>query len=234
MLGSRHILSVISLLVGLFVFPLSLSAQRELLPVDSTVFLDEKVILPVELSLDTVPATEVTAEGYVPDSLRVFSPDPERAVWLSALCPGLGQIYNRRYWKLPIVIGGFVGLGYATNWNNNQFADYSQGYKDLMSGDPSKKSYLNFFPPTVNENDLDKEWLKRTFKSRKDYFRRNRDLCIISLVGMYFLCMVDAYIDASLAHFDISPDLSLDVAPALMPPTRTQSASVGMNWAFTF
>ena len=164
-----------------------------------------------------------------------FNPSPTRAVWLSALCPGLGQIYNRRYWKLPIVIGGFMGLGYATNWNNGQYQDYMQGYRDLLDNDPQTKSYMDFFPPTVKESDLDKTWLEQTFKSRKDYARRNRDLCIIGLVALYALCMLDAYVDASLTHFDVSPDLSLDWSPTLMEqPGRSGKPAVGINWAFTF
>ena len=228
---SKILRKILPLLL-LAAWALPASAQRQPLTPDSTAILDAEVV--VQLPVDSLGVTEVTAEGYVDPENRVFSPSPERATWLSALCPGLGQIYNRRYWKLPIVVGGFMGLGYATNWNNNQLQDYIQGYNDLMDNDPDTKSYMNFFPPTVNEQDLDKEWLKRTFKARKDYFRRNRDLCIISLVGMYLLCMADAYIDASLAHFDISPDLSLDIRPAVSLPAPGRSAAVGLNWAFNF
>lgn len=206
------------------------------LPQDSTVNVNLEMLVPIEQDTDSIPPTEVRADDYPYglDGKIAFNPSPERAVWLSALCPGLGQIYNRRYWKLPIVVGGFMGLGYATNWNNNQYQDYVQGYRDLMDSDPSTKSYMNFFPPTVNEGDLDLEWLKRTFKSRRDYFRRNRDLCIICLVGLYLICMIDAYIDASMAHFDISPDLSLDLSPTLMRQPNTPKPALGLNWAFTF
>ncbi len=167
-------------------------------------------------------------DGKIP-----FNPEPNRAVWLSALLPGLGQIYNRRYWKLPIIVGGFMGLGYATSWNNNQFQDYSQAYRDLLDADPTTNSYMNFFPPNTSEADLDQTWLTQTMKSRKDYYRRNRDLCIICLVGLYLLCMVDAYVDASLAHFDISPSLSMDLQPAMML-TPDRNVAVGLNWAFNF
>lgn len=83
-------------------------------PNDSTVYLDAELALPVAES-DSIPPTEVRADDYAYDENGKipFNPSPTRAVWLSALCPGLGQIYNRRYWKLPIVIGGFMGLGYA-------------------------------------------------------------------------------------------------------------------------
>lgn len=138
---------------------------------------------------------------------REFNPDPKRAVWLSALFPGLGQIYNRRYWKLPIVVGGFMGLGYATSWNNGMLDDYTRAYRDLMDSDPSTRSYMNLFPSTTREETLNKTWLENVLRSRKNYYRRNRDLCIICIIGVYLIAMVDAYVDASLSHFDISPDL---------------------------
>lgn len=200
---------------------------------DPTVYLDAEMAVPV----DSVPPTVVTADdyGYDESGRRIFNPSPSRAVWLSALCPGLGQIYNRNYWKLPIVIGGFMGLGYATNWNNNQYQDYLQGYRDILDNDPQTKSYMDFFPPTVKEEDLDRTWLEQTFKARKDYARRNRDLCIIGLVALYALCMLDAYVDASLTHFDVTPELSFDWSPTLMPqPAGRGKPAVGVNWAFSF
>lgn len=163
-----------------------------------------------------------------------FNPDPTRAVWMSALFPGLGQVYNRRYWKLPIVVGAFMGLGYATSWNNGMLSDYTRAYRDIMDNDPSTHSYMDFFPPTTSESDLDKTWLTNVLQSRKNYFRRNRDLCIIAMVGVYLVAMVDAYVDASLSHFDISPDLSMDVAPALMRDSWCSKPSIGLVWAFNF
>ncbi len=166
-----------------------------------------------------------------------FNPDPNRAVWLSALCPGLGQLCNRRYWKLPIGVGAFLGLGYATNWNNTMLSDYTTAYSDIMDNDPTTKSYMDFFAPTVNEADLDKAWPTNILRNRKNYYRRNRDLCIICMVGVYLLAMVDAYVDAQLAHFDISTDLSMDVAPTLMNNdirSGTTRPSIGLYWALNF
>ena len=189
-----------------------------------------------------VPAeTDTTAAATNPDDefdpdyvVRDFNPDPTRAVWMSALFPGLGQLYNRRYWKLPIVIGGFMGLGYATSWNNRMLNDYTQAYRDLMDNDPSTKSYMDFFPPNAKEEDLNRSWMERTFKARKDFYRRNRDLCIICMVGVYLIAMVDAYVDASLSHFDISPDLTMDVYPTLIPDTRNSRVGIGLQWALNF
>lgn len=237
----RKILFKVLTAVALIAVNMSANAQDPVEPTDSSVYLQEKILVREPLddgydeAMDTVRTVVVDENSpYGLDGKKEFNPSPERAVWLSALFPGLGQIYNRRYWKLPIVVGGFMGLGYATNWNNNQLSDYSQAYRDLMDNDPSTKSYMNFFPSTTKEEDLDKTWLTNIMKRRRDFYRRNRDLCIICLVGMYMLCMVDAYVDASLAHFDVSPDLSVDWGPAMMVNPGDRKVSLGINLAFTF
>lgn len=200
---------------------------------------DSLILLPV----DSIKIVDSPQMALLPDSIketvgisrnvREFNPDPMRAVWMSALFPGLGQVYNRRYWKLPLVAAGFMGLGYGASWNNSMLKDYTRAYGDIMDNDPNTKSYMDFFPATVKEEDLDKTWLTNILKSRKDFYRRNRDLCIISMVGVYLLAIVDAYVDASLAHFDISPDLSMEVAPAVILDTRTRPG-LGLQWALRF
>ena len=182
-------------------------------------------------------STLVAAADSVPSPIgvkRIFNPDPNRALWLSVLCPGLGQIYNRRYWKVPIVVGGYVGLAYATSWNNRMLSDYTKAYRDIMDSDPNTKSYMDFYPSTTKEEDIDKTWLTKALKSKKDFYRRNRDLCIISMVGLYLLCMVDAYVDASLANFDITPDLSMKVKPAVIEPQLGKLPAVGLQCAVSF
>ena len=183
----------------------------------------------VEILMDSTTAPAV-------DKVRTFNPDPQRALWLSALCPGLGQIYNRRYWKLPIVVGAFVGLTYGASWNNRMYKDYSKGYRDVMDDDPDTRSYMDFFPPTVKESDLDTAWLQKVMKNKRDYYRRYREICIIAMVGVYFINIVDAYVDASLAHFDISPDLTLDVTPTAIDASAfgSRMPSLGLQCAISF
>lgn len=183
---------------------------------------------------DSIRKDSLTRLDY--GNVKIFKPDPNRAMWLSLLCPGLGQVYNRRYWKLPLVVGGFVGLGYATAWNNKMLVDYTKAYRDAMDNDPSTNSYMDFYPPTTKEEDVDMAWLKKSLKSKKDFYRRNKELCIISIVGMYLLCVVDAYVDASLMNFDISEDLSVQVKPAVIEPRYTDKKlpSLGLQCAFNF
>lgn len=194
--------------------------------------------VPLLITDSLLPALQADSSGVetVRKSWRPssFNPDPMRAVWLSALFPGLGQIYNRRYWKLPIVVGGYVGLFYATTWNSNMLADYQRAYLDIMDSDPTTNSYMDFFASSYREEDIDKTWLTNVLKQRKDYYRQYRDLCIICMIGLYAVCMIDAYVDAQLYHFDISPDLSMQWQPAIIPTARSVLPAVGLQCAITF
>ena len=180
---------------------------------------------------DTAQLKSTHRKSWRPAS---FNPNPMRAVWLSALFPGLGQIYNRRYWKLPIVVGGYVGLFYATTWNSNMLADYQRAYLDIMDSDPTTNSYMDFFSSAYKEEDIDKDWLTSVLKQRKDYYRQYRDLCIICMIGLYAICMIDAYVDAQLYHFDVSPDISMQWQPAVIPTGRSALPAVGVQCAITF
>ena len=144
-----------------------------------------------------------------------FIPNPTRALWLSLVLPGAGQIYNRKYWKLPFIYGGFLGCAYALMWNQMMYRDYSQAYLDIMDDDPNTKSYLEMLPPRYDITGREDQF-KTIFKRKKDYYRRYRDLSAFCFVGVYLLSVIDAYVDAQLSVFDISNDLSLKVQPAVI------------------
>ncbi len=167
-----------------------------------------------------------------------WRPDPKRALWLALVIPGGGQIYNRKYWKLPIVYGGFIGCLYAMNWNNNMYRDYSKAYLDLMDKDPATRSYNLFLHLGTTIDESNAERYKEIFKKRKDKFRRWRDLSFFVLLGVYALSVVDAYVDAELSVFDISKDLSLRVEPAVMnnhsSSNPLDASSVGLQCSLNF
>jgi hypothetical protein len=168
-----------------------------------------------------------------------WRPDPKRAMWLAIMLPGAGQIYNRKYWKLPIVYGGFLGCIYAMRWNNQMYLDYSQAYLDIMDNDPKTASYEQFLHLGQSINSTNTERYKQIFKSRRDKYRRWRDLSFIAMMAVYALSIVDAYVDASLSQFDISDDLSLRLAPtAINGNTKIESGqnnhAIGMHAALTF
>ena len=148
--------------------------------------------------------------------MNLWRPDPKRALWLALVIPGGGQIYNRKYWKLPLVYGGFLGCLYAMNWNNTMYKDYSQAYLDLTDNDPGTQSYNQFMHLGMQITDSNKDRYKDLFKKRKDRYRRWRDMSFFVLVGVYALSVVDAYVDAELSVFDISKDLSLRIEPTIL------------------
>lgn len=145
-----------------------------------------------------------------------WRPNAKRAMWLAIVLPGAGQIYNRKFWKIPIVYGGFVGCYYAMQWNNQMYRDYSQAYMDLMDNDPNTQSYNQFLHLGVKIDETNIDRYKTLFKNRKDRFRRWRDLSVFCMIGVYALSIVDAYVDASLSEFDISNNLSLRVEPTII------------------
>ena len=166
-------------------------------------------VLPDSTSLAATPQSNRTKK------IRYRKPDPETATWLALAIPGGGQMYNRKFWKLPIVYGGFVGCLYAYNWNGQMYKDYRQAYLDIMDSDPNTNSYKDFFRPGYNY-EANREYLKEVFKKRKDRYRRWRDLSIFSFIGVYALSVIDAYVDAQLSNFDISEDIHLSIEPQII------------------
>ena len=171
-----------------------------------------------------------TAPSYM------FKPSPKKAVIYSAIFPGLGQIYNRQYWKLPILYSGFVGFTYAITWNNGYYRDYLGGYQDIMDDNPDTNRWHNMLPYGMEWESVDKKWFADVLKQRKDYYRYYRDLSIIGTFALYLLAIVDAYVDSQLYDFDMSPDLSMRISPTLLREERTNyiGNSYGLQWSFSF
>lgn len=130
---------------------------------------------------------------------------PKRAAVLSAVLPGAGQAYNKKYWKIPIIYGGFAGLAYAIRFNNQEYKIYKDAFKARLDGD---ESTTDPFAGIYSENDL---------TTLKDFYRRNRDLSIIGTGLLYLLNIVDASVDAHLFNFNVNENLSLNVMPTAHP-----------------
>lgn len=163
-----------------------------------------------------------------------FVPNPTRALWLALMIPGAGQIYNRKYWKLPIFYGGFLGCVYALSWNGQMYSDYSQAYLDIMDDDPNTQSYMDMLP--INYDITGKEeQFKTIFKNKKNFYRRYRDMSVFAMIGVYLLSVVDAYVDAELSTFDISKDLSMKLEPTIINSNKyLNQTSVGLQCRFNF
>ena len=186
--------------------------------------------------LEMTASPEIKEQPVPADTLRkainpkVWVPNPTKATWLALVIPGGGQIYNRKYWKLPIFYGGFAGCAYALTWNGKMYKDYSQAYKDAVNEKWDSSSITDLLPPGYVDK-VSKTQLTETLRKRKDTYRRYRDLSIFAFIGVYLLSVVDAYVDAELSNFDITPDLSMRVEPAVINNQITGSSnkSVGVQ-----
>lgn len=165
-----------------------------------------------------------------------FQPDAQKAVWLAAVVPGLGQIYNRQYWKVPIIYGGTLGLVYGITWNDRMYVDYRKGYVDLMDKDPNTNYFEHLLPSGVVLDNSNSSYYTKIIKTKLDNYRRYRDLCIIGTAVLYLMSIIDAYVDAQMFDYDISPELSLEVAPTLIAPSSSyeQDTSVGLSCKLKF
>ncbi len=157
----------------------------------------------------------------------------KRATTLAAICPGAGQIYNKSYWRVPIVIGGFATTIYCIDWNNRGFQRFKKAYRLRADYDKNPGDY-----PMGSTDEFNGRYSATFLKNLRDSYRRNRDLCIILTAGMYVLQIIDAHVDAHLRDYDISDDLSMSVSPMIdygySPAIGDTRPTFGMNMSFKF
>lgn len=212
------------------------SAADSLAIADSIAAENKKHLL--EMTSSTTPQVSPTPTDSINGALdkKVFIPNPTKATWLALVIPGGGQIYNRKFWKLPIIYGGFAGCAYALTWNNKMYKDYMQAYKDAALGNWEANSIHDLLPPGYLDR-TPKTQITETLRKRKDTYRRYRDLSIFAFIGVYLISVIDAYVDAELSNFDITPDLSMRVEPAVINSQYSigsSNKSVGVQCSFRF
>jgi len=195
-------------------------------------------------SLEYKADTVVSAALYAKEK-TAYKPNPKTAWKVALLAPGLGQIYNQQYWKLPIIYGGLMGCTYAITWNNKTYQDYKEAYFNIMldaKADPEAEHpeswsdrWQVFIPGSVDPaTRLHNTTFHNNLKRGKDYFRRYRDLSIIITIAVYGIAVADAYVDAQMFDFDVSPDLSFHITPVYAPETFYHARSYGINICMTF
>jgi len=153
------------------------------------------------------------------DSVQVRKHNPKKASWL-ALIPGTGQIYNKKYWKLPIVYGGLGSTGFLIYYYGNQTSIYRKEYVARINGDDENLS-------------TDPEIIKmstETVLAQRNFFRRNMEICVAACVIVYALSILDAAVDAHLFYYDVSDNLSLGVKPKIdyNPITKATTPSLAL------
>lgn len=169
---------------------------------------DTTLLIPVD-SLVSLPLKKKNVK---------FDRNPKRAWWYSAILPGLGQAYNRKHWKIPIIYTVFLATYYMIDDSNFKYNKFKSAYAE----------YAEVGSPIWAPNSDDKR-----LKVQKDFYRRNRDLGIIIGVMMYFMNIIDASVDANLMDFDISDDLSMSVLPDVNELIIPQKNSFGLKFVIT-
>ncbi|HPY67809.1 MAG TPA: DUF5683 domain-containing protein [Bacteroidales bacterium] len=154
--------------------------------------------------------------------------EPLRATMLAIAFPGLGQIYNKKYWKVPVVYAGFGGIIYAIKVNSSGYNTFIKAYQDFTDNIRETDSYLELiknadpstYDPVLHPNTYDPsnaEWYKERMLRQVDYFRKYRDLSYIGIAAWLLVTVLDANVDASLSDFDVSDNLGMTFEPVRMP-----------------
>jgi hypothetical protein len=182
------------------------------------------------------------------DSVKTKKPVkliPMKATMLSAALPGFGQIYNRKYWKVPVVYAGFGAIGYGVVFNTIYFNKFTKAYQDFTDKIPETNSYIvlirgmdpSRYDPVLNPNTYnvsDAAWVKDQLLLRVDYYKKYRDLSYIGIAAWYLVCILDANVDASLSDYDIGENINLTFAPVLIPGNYFTSAGMNMSLRINF
>lgn len=134
--------------------------------------------------------------------------DVKKATTLAMICPGAGQIYNKSYWKLPFVVGGFASMIYVIDWNNRGYTRFKKAYALRYDYDENPDNYDG-----ASADEFGGRYSASYLKSIRNSYRRNRDLCMIMTAGLYILQVIDAHVDAHLRDYDISDDLTMNIDP---------------------
>ena len=185
--------------------------------------------MPVKLfSASLIVAFFFVAHSYgqlaVKDTVaRLPEHHPGRATLFSAVLPGLGQAYNQKYWKIPILYGGFAAMGYFIVSNNDRYHVYKDAVQHFIDN-PSLKSY------SIDN----REYTLDNILIIKNGYRRNRDLSVIFTVLIYVMNILDANVDAHLFYFNVNDNLSLHLQPAILPTNTYGNGIAGLNLTMNF
>jgi len=174
-----------------------------------------------------------------------YKPEPLKATMLAVAFPGLGQVYNRKFWKIPLVYAGFGGLIYSVSFNTTNYNTMMKAYQDFTDKIPETDSYITLikwadpsvYDPVLHPESYDpsnESWVKDNLLQAVDYYKKYRDLSYIGIAAWYLISVLDANVDASLFNFDINDNLDLRISPARMPVPGYTGAGLNICLTFTF
>jgi hypothetical protein len=186
------------------------------------------------LSVKVSPAQDTVKTSPAKDTMvlkkEAVLHSPKKAALYSTILPGLGQAYNKKYWKIPVLYAGIAGITYAIIYNNNNYLNYRNAYRERMDNDPTT---IDPYSDKNSKYYLNDEYLLDITQ----YFHRWRDLSIFGATLLYVLNIVDATVDAHLFSFDVSDNLSLHFQPAWITTAginRTANYITGLSLHLNF
>jgi len=207
-----------------------------------------KILIIIILQLNSVQQ-KIYAQDPQPDSNSVkkkFIAEPLKASMMAVVFPGLGQIYNRKYWKIPLVYAGFGALIYSVGFNSSNYNMYMKAYQDFTDAIPETRSYQNVilyadpstYDPVLHPDTYkpsDAAYYKEGMLRLVDSYKKYRDLSYIGIAGWYLISILDANVDASLFNYDISDNLDIAVVPVrLSLPGGYMGAGLNVGLRITF
>lgn len=197
-----------------------------------TIFISILIIVSININAQLVDAdtTKIITNGQEFEEIH----SPKKASLYSAIIPGWGQAYNKKYWKIPVVYIGFGVIGYFINWNNDNYQTSRTAYIHLTDNDLTTNDHLNL--EAIDGFDLDDPTsvanLAEGLTKRQDYYRRNRDLLFIGMFGFWGLNIIDASVDAHLFNFDVSDDLTMNWQPTMVNINNQVVYCINLNFNF--
>jgi hypothetical protein len=178
---------------------------------------------------------------------RVLRLEPMKATMMAVAFPGLGQVYNRKFWKVPFVYAGFGGLAYSISFNTSKYNEMMKAYQDFTDKIPETNSYATLswlkvtqpseYDPVLYPDTYDpskEKWVEDNLIKSIDYYKKYRDLSYIGIAAWYLLTILDANVDASLSNFDVSDDLNIEVTPLQLPVPGVAGAGISISLIYTF
>ncbi len=182
------------------------------------IFLQPIKSIAQENTSDTLHSNTSLVNDTIADTAKVHN--PKKATLYSAILPGLGQAYNEKYWKIPVIYAGLGATGYFMYVNNKEYVRYKDAYKIRMDDDPNS---IDEFDGKYNDQSL---------KNIRDYYRRNFELMIVATVAIYALNIIDATVDGHLKDFEVNDDISLHFDAAVMHSSQCTVPVLQINIKF--
>ena len=222
----------------LIVLILHLICVQEIIYAQDTIVVTKPVLKAIDVQ-DTAAIGNPVSHKFKPETLK--------ATMMAVAFPGLGQIYNRKIWKIPVVYAGFGALIYTATFNSNNYILYMKAYQDFTDKILETNSYLNVISPAVDPKTYDpmlhakeyspsvNSYYKDAMLRMVDYYKRYRDLSYIGIAGWYLVSILDANVDASLFNYDVSTNLNLTLAPVQMTlPGGYMGAGISVDLKINF